>query len=190
MPVPKFLGPLISIPISQPPQPAPAPAPIGGAGANCLSFSMQSQQQSEWCWAATSASISAFYGPGSPATQCQIAASCLTLACCSQPFPSTCNQAYYLDRALTVVGHLAAPPSSGALPFASVTNEINAGRPLGCHITWSDGSGHFNAIYGYDASVFDVDVGDPYYGNQTLPYSAMTNSYQGSGVWDYSYLTS
>jgi papain like cysteine protease AvrRpt2 len=187
MPLPSFLGPFRNIPA-----PAPAAPPLGGGGANPLPFTMQTQDFSEWCWAATSSSVCAFYNRPPLMTQCQIASACLNLACCVDPAPPPpwpCNAPYYLDQALTQTGNLAAPATNGALPFASVTTEIDAGRPVGCHISWSGGGGHFNAIYGYDAANQDVDLGDPYYGNQTLPYATLVSSYQNLGAWDYSYLT-
>ncbi len=51
------------------------------------------------------------------------------------------------------------------------------------------GGGHFNVIYGYDPVHQDVDLGDPWYGNQVLPLASLISNYQGAGSWDYSYRT-
>lgn len=170
--------------------------PSGGGGQPArLGFSMQTQQQTEWCWAATSTSVSVFYNAASPWTQCGVAQACLGLSCCAQPLPSGCNIPGYLDQALTKTGNLAALVG-GALPFSggvgsNIDQEIDAGRPIGCHISWRGGGGHFNAIYGYDPSNQDVDVGDSYYGSLvTVPYSTFCSNYQSAGSYDYSYLTS
>jgi len=181
MPVPNFLGPLVPVVLS--------PPLGGGAPSNVLAFSIQAQQCSEWCWAATASSFAAFYANAAGMTQCQIAGSCLGISCCSTPVPMPCNQPGALDQALQVVEHLAAPPAPTPYSMASLQSEIDGGRPVCCHIKWSDETGHFNAIYGYDAGVGDVDVGDPYYGNQTTPYTTLQTDYQSAGVWDYYYLT-
>jgi hypothetical protein len=89
-----------------------------------------------------------------------------------------------LDDALNATKHLAAEPTSGALPFSSIIREIDGGRPICCHISWD----HFNAIVGYDDSNQDVVVRDPLHDEQTLPYKTFVSDYYG-GSWDYSYLT-
>jgi len=83
-----------------------------------LSFNLQKQLQSEWCWAAVSASISKHYDPETTWCQCKLATR-LTRSkknankdCCAHPYTRdlahTCNQGQYLDRALRLVGRLAA----------------------------------------------------------------------------------
>lgn len=183
MNLPAFLGPFTAVPTSA--AVAKFAAPLGGAAAS-LPFSMQTQQQTNWCWAATSTSVSLFYSAASAWTQCSVATQCLGGACCTQPGP--CNTVYYLDQALSATGNLAST-ALGALAFASIKTEIDNGRPPCCHISWSGGGGHFNTIHGYDDATNDVDVADPFYGAQTLPYATFVNSYRGVGVWDYSYLT-
>jgi len=94
-----------------------------------------------------------------------------------------------LDIALNQTGNLNGAPSPGFISMASVQTEIDNGCPIGCHITWSDNTGHFVVIHGYDVINGDVDVSDPFYGSQTIPYSAFTVNYRGTGAWDYTYLT-
>jgi hypothetical protein len=90
-----------------------------------------------------------------------------------------------LEDALGVIHHLAEGPTGGVLPFSSIISEINAGRPVCCHISW----GHFNVIVGYyDDSAQDIVVRDPLFGEKTLPYEMFVSSYHG-GAWDDSYLT-
>lgn len=194
MSLPSFLGPFAPVPA--PHGHGHALSPIGGGAAHSLSFKMQTQTQTEWCWAATSASIDDFYLRAGGKSQCQVATGLLGGNCCTTPGSSTCNQPYYLDLALTWVGHLAQPCILNAIPLASnggaapsVEDEIDAGRPIGCHISWSGGGGHFNAIHGYDRNTQDVDVADPFYSTHTLPYSVFQTKYQSTGTWDASYLT-
>lgn len=179
MTLPSFLMPLSPIPV-------PSVPPIGGAPSG-LSFTMEAQQQSNWCWAATTASVSKFFMATSTWSQCNVAGSCLSLNCCGNPGP--CNQPYYLDLALTTTGNYAGPVT-GSYSFANIQTEINGGKPVCCHISWNGGGGHFVAIYGYDQVTNDVEIGDPYSGNSTIPYSGLLSGYQGSGTWDYTYLTS
>lgn len=192
MHLPPFLGPFTAVA----PPVGYALAPIGGGPSRRLTFTMQVQLQTEWCWAATSASVNDYYAPAGTKSQCQIASGVLGSSCCITPVSSACNQPYYLDIALTWVGHLAQPYIGAAIAFASpaagtpsVEDEIDLGRPVACHISWSGGGGHFNAIHGYDTNTQDVDVADPYYSTHTLPYTAFLSNYQGTGTWDASYLT-
>ena len=165
----------------------PSGEPAGGAAANTLGFSMEPQQQTNWCWAATSKSVSHFFDSSSTWSQCGVAAACLSEECCADPAP--CDVVYYLDIALTQTGNLRGTPSPGSLPLADVQAEIDNGCPIGCHISWSGEGGHFVVIHGYDIINGDVDVSDPFYGSQTIPYSSFLASYRGAGAWDYTYLT-
>jgi hypothetical protein len=171
MPLPSFLGPFTPIA----PPAAHSFGPLGGAGAATLAFSMQAQSQTQWC---------------------QVATGVLGAGCCAAPSSGPCNKPWYLDAALTWVGHLAQPCigtsialGTGGPGTVSIEDEINGGRPVGCHISWSGGGGHFNAIYGYDTATGDVDVADPHYSIVTLPYTVFQTKYQGTGSWDASYLT-
>jgi hypothetical protein len=162
-----------------------------------LPFSMQSQLQSNWCWAAVSASVAGFFGTvgpsGGPWQQCEIAnAEFAQTTCCQDGSTPTCNCDWYLDRALTRVGHLAAPPTPGAILYPDVQQQIAANRPVGVRIGWLGDGGHFVAISGCDDSSGSqmLDIEDPYYGASTYDYTAFATGYQsGAGQWTDTYLT-
>lgn len=180
-----FLGPFQPLPASGPTM---AASPVGGAGfaATTLPFVMQSQLQGNWCWAATSSSVSAFFDPSSGWSQCNVASASLGSACCSAPLP--CDRPFTLDGPLTVTGNLQGLLAGNDVR-ASLQAEIDAGRPVCCHISWISGGGHFVALAGYDWSTDDLLVDDPLYGRQTVPYSTFVAAYRGAGSWDYTYYT-
>ncbi|MGY8662415.1 papain-like cysteine protease family protein [Bradyrhizobium sp. UFLA05-109] len=189
MPVADVLGPLQVLPLAR----AGAAAADGGAPSQSLSgFSVEIQQQSEWCWAAVSSSVASFFG-SSAWTQCSIASGELApLNCCGGDASDGCNQPWYLDRALTRVGHFDHIAASDAT-FAVVQGEINGGRPLGCRIAWAGGSAHFVALGGWsvtaDGSQY-VMVCDPYYGPTTKKYADFVSAYMTTGdSWTHSYFT-
>lgn len=162
--------------------------PIGGGGlaANALSFDMQRQEQDYWCWAATTSSVSRYFNSGSPWDQCEVASASLGAECCAAPLP--CDRPYTLDDPLGLVGNLQLLVASSDVR-ENVELEINAGRPVCCHITWTDGSGHFVAVSGYDWNTDDVIIEDPLYGPQTVPFHTFVSSYRGTGSWDFTYYT-
>jgi len=178
MSLPSFLSPLARVAVGTLP-------PLGGAP-TALMFTMETQQQSNWCWAAAATSIFKFYSNSNQWSQCSVAGSCLSQSCCTNPGP--CNQPFYLDSALNVTGNLATTITSSD-SYANVQVEINANKPIGCHISCNGGGGHFVAIYGYDAATQDIEIGDPWYGPSIIPYNTFLNNYQGSGVWDFTYRT-
>src|SRR3954468_1677960 len=106
-----------------------------------LAFTMQAQTQSNWCWAANSTSVSHFYWPLSPWTQCGVAGAELSRTdCCNSPVPQPCNVPWYLDRALTRTQNFVSV--TGPVSFSTVRAEIDAGRPVGVRIGWAGGGGH------------------------------------------------
>lgn len=154
-----------------------------------LNLTMQTQQQSNWCWAAVAVSINLFYKPASTWTQCSVANAELgQTACCSDGSSPSCNQPWYLDKALTRVGDLT-NVTSGTVPFVGISAEIMGGRPLGVRIGWAGGGGHFVAVSGFSASDQHVVVVDPIYGRSVVPVATLVNGYQGSGSWTHSYYT-
>lgn len=159
---------------------------------NELNFTMQAQLQDNWCWAANAASISLFYDTASTWTQCGVA--CITLNradCCLPTNPNPCNEAWYLEQALTTTGNFSAPLIYNPLAQNDIIKQIDQGLVIGVRIGWSGGGGHFVSIYGYDntPSGFFVHVGDPIYGNSTINLNIFITNYQGSGSWTHSYLT-
>ena len=150
---------------------------------------MQYQQQSNWCWAAVSTSAALYFSAASPWTQCSLVNAQLGQSgCCSDGSTAACNQPWYLDRALTQVGHFQSWQGSAA-SFSQVQAAIGANRPVGVRIGWSTGGGHFVAIRGYHSSAQSLDVEDPWYGPSQVPYSTFCSSYLGSGTWTDSYFT-
>ena len=193
MAVADFLGPFNDVP-GPDAVAAPAPGP-----AKRLSFSMAQPKPTEWCWAATTAAVASFYasvhGVGNPLTPCQVATQCLYTECCPEPTdPSDPrNREYAIEGALRKVGHLAQDPIGDSIGFDQIVSEINADRPICCHIAWdpiNPNDGHFNAIIGYDATTRDLDISDCLYLDQTLPYDTFKTAYQHKGSWDLTYLTS
>jgi hypothetical protein len=160
-----------------------------------LAFTMQSQQQTNWCWAAVATSIADYFstsGPsGGPWQQCELVNAELgQTTCCQDGSTGNCNCDWYLDRALTRVGHLAGPVITGAESFTYVEGEINGLRPVGVRIQWNGDGGHFVVLAGYDDSNGNqfVDVEDPWYGQSTYDYNAFATGYQsGAGSWSHTY---
>jgi hypothetical protein len=183
MSIPSFLGPLVKLK-------APAVTPEGTllGGAQLLQLDMRHSLEDNWCWAAVAVSVCAFYSPGSTLSQCQVASSCLNLECCTDAKP--CDVPFDLAAALAESLNLAEQPSQVALSFRDLAAQIDLGKPVCCHISWDDGrTGHFNALAGYDPTNQDVDVRDPLYESNTLPFEKFVNSYRHNGKWDGTYLT-
>jgi hypothetical protein len=154
---------------------------------NPLSFAMQTQQQTQWCWAAVSVAVNLYYHPTSGQTQCAVANAAMgSTTCCGDGSTPQCNQPWFLDQALQIVGDLNAW-SSGKATITVVKNEINACRPFCLRIAWNGGGGHFVAVYGYSRRF--LDIGDPWYGNGVVAYDTFPDTYQGGGAWTDNYTT-
>ena len=160
-----------------------------------MPVTMIPQQESNWCWAAVTVTVNALFSPGSTLMQCDVAKPVLVsetqikgaVDCCANP--EQCNIPAYLQDALSWAGNLSLA-EHGYLDFVGVTTEIDAGRPIGVRIQWSDGGGHFILIDGYrefSSGVPQVHVADPYYGPSYLFYSDLVNAYQDNGIWTDTY---
>jgi hypothetical protein len=153
---------------------------------------MQAQQQTNWCWAAVSASVARFYRATTRwRRQCLVASRELGQTCCpAGANPAACNVPWYLERALTRVGHLKTWAGAPAT-VVQIRREITAGRPLGARIGWASGGGHFVVLSGYSTAAAGnfVTVDDPIYGHSTISLATFQSSYQGSGSWTHSYWT-
>jgi len=189
MPVAGFLNPLQTLP-SPPPMAALAGGDAAGSSGSLQGFAVSTQLQSEWCWAAVSSSVANFYGP-TQWTQCGVASAELApLNCCGGDASDGCNKPWYLDRALTRVGHFDRISASSA-PFTGVQAEIGGNRPLGCRIAWAGGGAHFVALGGWliaaDGSSY-VNVCDPFYGPVQKKYDDFVSAYVSPGDgWTHSY---
>jgi hypothetical protein len=192
VPIPSFLQPLQNL--APPPLAAPAAA-LGGAvpaSGSLTGFVVQTQEEAQWCWAAVSTSVAIFFG-SKKWTQCRVASGELDpLNCCGVDRSTGCNIPWYLDTALTRVGHFDRIDASSA-PFSDVQTEVNGKRPLGCRIAWAGGSAHFVAIGGWSTAADGteyVDVYDPYYGFTQKTYGDFVSAYRTTGdTWTHSYFT-
>ena len=185
----------ISLPSSRPALAAAALAMgigAGGAGAGPsyqLSFTMEKQSELYWCWAAVTVSVSTFYSHVAAWTQCSLASAVLGIAnCCAASTP--CNQVYYLDLALSRTNNLNTAVTN-PVAASDLQSELGAGRPVGCRIGWSNQTGHFVAITGYqnDGVTEQVTVDDPFYEHSQMTIDHFTNSYQNDGSWTDTYYT-
>ena len=164
-------------------------AGAGGAPTctNPIRFTMQPQQQTEWCWAAVSVSINLYYHPASGQTQCALANVAMNqTTCCQNGGSAQCNQPWFLDQALQIVGNLNAW-SPGKAALATVKAEINGCRPFCLRIAWNGGGAHFVAVYGY--TWWGFFIADPWYGISIMPYGMFPSNYQGGGTWTDNYTT-
>jgi Repeat of unknown function (DUF5648)/Papain-like cysteine protease AvrRpt2 len=155
-----------------------------------LNFVEQPQQQTNWCWAATSVSVARYYDPANTWTQCLLVNDALAqTTCCQNGATRPCNQSWYGDRALTIVGHLAS--TGGASTFAIVQSEINALRPISIAIYWFGDGGHNPLIDGYSAASVSptIDIQDPWYGHSTQDFNSFPASYNGGAIWGASFFT-
>jgi len=161
-----------------------------GAGGAPMGFTMQQQQQTQWCWAAVSTSVNLFYHPASGQTQCAVANVAMNqTTCCQDGGSAQCNQPWFLDQALQIVGNLNAW-SPGKAPFLTVRAEIIAGHPFCLRIAWNGGGGHFVAVREFRSSPQQrIGIADPWYGDSVVPYATFPSTYQGGGTWTDNYTT-
>jgi hypothetical protein len=154
-------------------------------GTRTLNFNMVRQDLSNWCWAATTASVRAYYGNRPPPQQCEIATQVIGRPCCPPGKDNSPNNIMWaLDDSL---GNRLSRVIPRAMTFEEIVSEIDARRPICCHVTI--GGGHFNAIIGYDTITREIDIVDPLYGpHNNINYDNFRLDYRG-GRWDYSYLT-
>jgi hypothetical protein len=166
-------------------------AAASAEGRRTLPFTLQHQLQTNWCWAACAASASLFYDRRSRWAQCVLVnAELKGRSCCQDGAAAACNRPHYLDRALRRTGNFR-ERRAGAVPWATVRAEIDAGRPVGARVGWRGGGGHFVMLTGYRrvSGSLDVEVQDPWTGNSMLPISQFATNYKGLGTWTHTYLT-
>jgi hypothetical protein len=161
----------------------------GGTAYHIVGFHVPLQEQDNWCWAAVAKGVAAHVG--AVWQQCDIAGLELGQSCCPAGTNSgVCNLPWYLDLALTRVGHFRAMVGSPAPLVPQVSHEIHAHHPVGVRIGWSGGGGHFVAIRGYSTHGGQfVDVEDPWYHASTVTYAVLLSAYQGTGSWTHTYWT-
>ncbi|WP_018681007.1 papain-like cysteine protease family protein [Actinokineospora enzanensis] len=149
--------------------PVHAPLNATPSAAKKLTFTEQVQSQDQWCWAATGSSIERTLG--GKATQRQFCAAGKDSSASYCP-----NEGAEIDEivhAFQGTGYKA-ENANGAITFAAVVGQIDAGIPHLTGIYWTSGGGHANVIYGYDSTNKSIMVGDPwpeYQRYQTWAYS-------------------
>lgn len=162
-----------------------------------VNFVMQHQEQTMWCWSAATVSVSKFYDPASPWTQCSLANAELNRndACVPAGKESPANQGRWPDTALQRVGNFR-ERLNDALSTTQLGAELAKSAPVVVNIAWRDQNGfiwggHIVAVRG--RSVRDgvewVSVGDPWSGDTDITYDDFRNRYQNSGLWNVSYKT-
>ena len=155
---------------------APDDSPEGPVA---LPVPYRGQQTQVWCWAATSEMVLAYYGVNVP--QCEILSAWMQMNCCI-PNPA-CETAGSLQVIQGTLHHFGALDSfiSGALTFAQVQAEIDAGRPM--IVAYNNSfAGHVVVIFGYDPVNGTVFVHDPYFGT-FYPRYGDSFSYSGTMYW-------
>lgn len=188
-----FLGPFQPLPENGAPVMTAAGDALGGAAtSNRLSFAMEVQEEDQWCWAAVAVSVARFFDPATGWTQCLLACAEFERSdCCDPAHRDDCDKPWYLNRALARTDNLAAPTHVGPRTFAEVAGEIDAGRPAGCRIEWRGGDeGHFVVIGGWLKAASGkeyVDVFDPKFGFDQIPYAELRDAYRFTGRWEHSY---
>lgn len=148
-------------------------------------FTMQHQAQTNWCWAAVASSVATFRNAGTTWTQCKIVNAELGRAdCCTNGSSATCNKPWYLDKALTRVGHFV-NGTAGVKTKEQIRNFILNDNALVVAVQWTGGGGHALAITGdrQAGTTYYVTAADPWYGKSDVVYDTFKTQYQGSGTW-------
>jgi hypothetical protein len=167
----------------------PTAAAADGPSWDKLRIALQHQEQTEWCWAAVAASVADFNKDPAGWTQCRIANAVLgSGGCCTSG--GTCNKTAELARSLEVTGHLRAP-EVGTLDPSTVGTEMLNENPIGAHVVFPGGIGHFVLITGFlDAEpprlwVQDSEVNE----RSDYEFGEFAQRYRGNARWDHSYFT-
>jgi hypothetical protein len=187
---PKLLGPFHPVP--------PSRAAQNVAASVDLDFPIQIQAHDNWCWAAVAAGVATYYArlAGQPAImQCAVATQFLrsqfapNTNLCNEPIPEGADHPLALGGVLYRLGLLAGKEINGEIGFDDIVREIQAKRPVCCHIGYADDDGHFLVIAGYNAGTREIRVCDPAKSPEhgMLLYQGRT-TFRG-GPWDQTYLT-
>jgi hypothetical protein len=158
-----------------------------------LDFSEQIQLETEWCWAASTVSVSKYYDPGSPWSQCSLVNQQFKRGdCCSNGSSSKCNVPWFPERSLKEVGHLAKHVEK-KISMDDISGQICASQPITIGIDWTGGGGHNPVLTGFDLDLGPgspvIWVEDPIYGPSLQDYQSFPANYQGGAKWDDTYLT-
>ncbi|GGX85730.1 papain-like cysteine protease family protein [Streptomyces hiroshimensis] len=130
-------------------------------------INMQKQEKTQWCWDASGNTIAAYWGYNYTQTQfCDLAHAATGVSCANQPATLGDMAGAWGRMGFSNTG----TGVSSSLSFNEVSNEVNAGRPMGVRIGWTSGGGHMNVVYGYDESDNTIGVGDPWPDTQTYTW--------------------
>jgi hypothetical protein len=160
---------------------APAAANPKAANNSQLNISMQEQQNDEWCWAASGNTIADFHGHGTDQNSfCDLATGRSTQVQC----PNNPGELSWDQKAFRALG-VTPGTESGAISFNTIVSEINAGRPMETGISWTQGGGHAEVIYGYDQGSQSIYYGDPWPDDNRLNMSSYSYYVRnGSFTWN------
>jgi hypothetical protein len=151
-----------------------------------LPFDMEWQERSHWCWAAIAASAGRYHAPAASHRQCDIANRSLgTSRCCADP--ARCNRYASLVTALMAAGCFDRVVE-GTAPYPQIVEKIDADRPIGMRIEWTDGGASAVMVTGYDDKARTVTLDDPFYGRSIVRFSALADEYATGGRWTHTYL--
>src|SRR6266540_6660636 len=106
-----------------------------------LDIEVPEQEKGTWCWAAACAGIIKHFDHIEQ-DQCFVATRVLGGDCCQSP----CDQAVFMDIALSKIGHLV--DTDDQLPFSTIQSEIG-NNPVCCWIDYGTPVGHFVIIIGW-----------------------------------------
>lgn len=156
----------------------PVPA-FGLPPTAALTMAVQAQKQTNWNWAAIASSVVAYYRSPAPeaSSQCSLANWALNRNDCCMQLNVDCNRPFEVPAALHHVGCLR-QFSRNRLDFASVQQEIAAGRPVVAILRADNASiGHAVVIVAYDAlpgqqPLIHVVGTVPGVGTQIFPFQA------------------
>ncbi len=158
---------------------------------NPLRFTMQQQQQTQWCWAAVSVSVNLFYHPASGQTQCAVANVAMgQTTCCQNGSTAQCNQPWFLDQALQIVGNLdAVEPRQGGVREGQESRSTVAGR-CACASAGMAEAAILSRSTAIRAAELRINIADPWYGKLgRCRTRRFLRVYQGGGTWTDNYTT-
>ncbi|MFI5780487.1 papain-like cysteine protease family protein [Nocardia sp. NPDC051570] len=130
---------------------------ISAFGAKTLPYFQQIQQWNQWCWAADGASIATYLGHWIGQNDyCKLVFGVDSHGTCP-------NDTASLEEIAAAFGKIGFGASVGS-PFSmtTVASEISANRPILTGIAWTEGGGHAQVVYGYDADAATITYGDPW----------------------------
>ncbi|MEV6123314.1 papain-like cysteine protease family protein [Streptomyces sp. NPDC052077] len=149
-----------------------------------LNINMQAQQMTNWCWAAVGDTIAEYYGRDYSQNQfCNLAFGRAVNSSCPNSQATLAND----QQAFSRMGISAGRYVNGYLNYSTLTQEIDANRPVMSRIQWQSGGGHMLTVYGYDVTNNWVYWGDPWPSSNRYnwaSYSYYVNN--GSFFWTHS----